>query len=691
MPRNAQGVYTLPAGNPVVAGTLIETTWANPTMSDIAAALTGSLPRDGSAPMTGPLILSRDAVLPLEATTLQQVNTALGASSNYMPAGAIQLFAMSAIPTGWLECNGAAVSRTTYANLFAVIGTTYGAGDGSITFNLPDMRGQFARGWDHERGVDPGRALGSTQAPANQNHTHTPTVTNPTHYHGIADPGHAHTITDPGHLHGGSVGHALGDGLQFGPGAVAGTIDPNTTGISINAQGTGISIAGASQGTTVTIGQQGTEARPTNVALVYCIRAFGALQTDGLGSMAFQNKDAVDITGGTGVFTTLQCTTTPTQPNDVARLADIGTGLSDIFSSDPQVLLVDKTNAQDPILRPQVNVPNGTVKLDALGFVPSSVLNITDLTFLGAFSALAGTLPVGTFVTGDYYQIDVAGTLTLNTSSGEVATVCNVGDQIIYQATTPGWWYSPASVAATLPASSITFVPAGTIAATNVQSALQELDSETQTALAGKAPSSAATAVGTSFTPAGTIAATDVQAAIAELDSETQTALAGKAPLSATVPAGAVMDFAMTIIPAGWLACNGAAVSRTTYADLYAAIGTTWGVGDGSTTFNVPDARGRYRACQGTDGAAASKTFGQKLGDAIRNITGACGTVYRAAAQGNSGALSMVAFGSTPAKPGVSGTDSGDNANIDFNASLQVPTASENRPYSIVVQTCIKT
>ena len=61
MPRNSQGLYTLPAGNPVVPNTLIESNWANPTMDDIAAALTGSLPRDGSAPMTGPLTLSADA------------------------------------------------------------------------------------------------------------------------------------------------------------------------------------------------------------------------------------------------------------------------------------------------------------------------------------------------------------------------------------------------------------------------------------------------------------------------------------------------------------------------------------------------------------------------------------------------------------------------------------------------------
>lgn len=69
-----------------------------------------------------------------------------------------------AVPTGWLECNGAAVSRTTYASLFAAISTKWGVGDGSTTFNLPETRGEFLRGWDHGRGIDTGRAFASAQA-----------------------------------------------------------------------------------------------------------------------------------------------------------------------------------------------------------------------------------------------------------------------------------------------------------------------------------------------------------------------------------------------------------------------------------------------------------------------------------------------------------------------------------------------
>lgn len=89
-----------------------------------------------------------------------------------IPAGMPGFFAASSPPAGWLKANGAAVSRTAYAALFLAIGTTFGAGDGATTFNLPDMRGEFPRGWDDGRGVDSGRVFGSAQADEIKTHTH---------------------------------------------------------------------------------------------------------------------------------------------------------------------------------------------------------------------------------------------------------------------------------------------------------------------------------------------------------------------------------------------------------------------------------------------------------------------------------------------------------------------------------------
>jgi len=87
--------------------------------------------------------------------------------------GLLVTVAFNSAPSGrYLYCNGAAVSRTTYANLYAKIGTTYGSGNGSTTFNLPDGRGLFIRGWDDGRGIDTARVFGSTQGDAFEAHYH---------------------------------------------------------------------------------------------------------------------------------------------------------------------------------------------------------------------------------------------------------------------------------------------------------------------------------------------------------------------------------------------------------------------------------------------------------------------------------------------------------------------------------------
>ena len=103
------------------------------------------------------------------ASDLGPVNDA---ATEAAPPGVISYTAASSAPTGWLKANGAAISRTTYAALFAAIGTYYGTGDGSTTFNVPDMRGYHIRSLDDGRGVDSGRVLGSLQADQNKSHNH---------------------------------------------------------------------------------------------------------------------------------------------------------------------------------------------------------------------------------------------------------------------------------------------------------------------------------------------------------------------------------------------------------------------------------------------------------------------------------------------------------------------------------------
>lgn len=107
-------------------------------------------------------------------------------SASGAPVGSIVTMATSTVPTGYLECNGAAVSRTTYSALFTAIGTIHGYGNNSTTFNLPDYRGRFLRGWDHAIARDPDRAsrtamatggvtgdnVGSVQTDAFKSHAH---------------------------------------------------------------------------------------------------------------------------------------------------------------------------------------------------------------------------------------------------------------------------------------------------------------------------------------------------------------------------------------------------------------------------------------------------------------------------------------------------------------------------------------
>lgn len=115
------------------------TKWATARTITLTGDVTGSTSIDGSA------------------------NVSISTTASGVPSGVVAYFAASSAPSGWLKANGAAVSRTTYASLFSAIGTTWGAGDGSTTFNVPDLRGYFMRPWDDGRGVDSGRGFASYQ------------------------------------------------------------------------------------------------------------------------------------------------------------------------------------------------------------------------------------------------------------------------------------------------------------------------------------------------------------------------------------------------------------------------------------------------------------------------------------------------------------------------------------------------
>ena len=200
----------------------------------------------------------------LTTYTKTEVDTSLASA---VPASTVAHFACSTAPSGWLKANGAAISRTTYANLFAAIGTTFGVGDGSTTFNVPDLRGEFVRGWDDGRGVDTGRAIGTAQSSQNLSHSHGgATSTDPGHTHtGVTDSqgNHNHTTSVPGQ---GGAGGAQTLYTSIGSGALvitSSTAGAHTHNLSIN--------TGGSHSHTIS-SDGGTEARPRNISLLACIK-----------------------------------------------------------------------------------------------------------------------------------------------------------------------------------------------------------------------------------------------------------------------------------------------------------------------------------------------------------------------------------------------------------------------------------
>ena len=166
--------------------------------------------------------------------------------------------------------------------------------------------------------------------------------------------------------------------------------------------------------------------------------------------------------------------------------------------------------------------------------------------------------------------------------------------------------------------------------------------------------------------------------------------------LSKTDLVGEVAFFARQSPPSGWLKANGAAVSRTTYADLFAAIGTTFGAGDGQTTFNLPDLRGEFvRGLDDGRNVDGGRRLGAVQGDAIRNITGVFDTSKGSWAQQfvdfaeASGAFDLIKGN----KQWTGDPNNGGNnlpTGFKFDASRVVPTANENRPRNIALLACIK-
>lgn len=170
-------------------------------------------------------------------------------------------------------------------------------------------------------------------------------------------------------------------------------------------------------------------------------------------------------------------------------------------------------------------------------------------------------------------------------------------------------------------------------------------------------------------------------------------------PPSPLMPSGTILDYAGITIPVGFLNCDGAAVSRVTYSDLFSALGTSWGVGNGSTTFNVPDLRGYTTIGAGQHAGLSSRTLGQKTGTETHqlviaelashtHVQDAHAHVQQYATSGSGTNYNTTGAGFTAA-----GTPSGINTNLTVatNQSTGSGTGHNNMQPSGVVWKMIKT
>ncbi len=198
--------------------------------------------------LTGDLTLTGDPTTTNMASNKGYVDAQIAAipsATDLTPAGTVIYSARSTAPTGYIKANGAAISRSTFSVLFAAIGTQFGVGDGSTTFNVPDLRGEFIRGWSDGHTVDSGRTLGSNQGDQNLSHNHTGSVT------GSGTHGHTYEKTAGGTDHDGD-----GSGTPLRSTVSTANVGGNgghVHGLSLNPDG-------------------GTESRPRNVALLACIK-----------------------------------------------------------------------------------------------------------------------------------------------------------------------------------------------------------------------------------------------------------------------------------------------------------------------------------------------------------------------------------------------------------------------------------
>lgn len=200
--------------------------------NDIAAGITNTLARDGQNAASANISLGGNKLVNVANGTGTTDGAAFGQLTTLLPPGIVLPTAGQAVPAGYLLCDGTAYSRTTYAALYAVISTLYGAGDGVTTFQVPNLIGRVIAGVDQTGSVLSTFTINTPGTPGGfggtQGHTLAVSELTP-HNHTLDDPGHAHSYVETG----------SGIGIQPGTGVGLFTGVTNTVGTGIAMENTG--------------------------------------------------------------------------------------------------------------------------------------------------------------------------------------------------------------------------------------------------------------------------------------------------------------------------------------------------------------------------------------------------------------------------------------------------------------------
>lgn len=483
-------------------------------------------------------------------------------------------------PKGFVLEDGSAVSRTAYASLFAVIGTTYGAGDGSTTFNLPDSRGRTPvnKSTDVEFATI-GQKTGSK--------TETLTVNQiPSHTH--VQNAHNHSISDPGHNHSQNVhSHAEVVTALSGGGAIRNDYNGDAA------------TAAYSQGISTSADIATNNPSTTGVSI---------------NSTVATNQN----TGGDGAHNNIQPSIVKTfalkyvPPESNAAEFPAGTSISGYWSSIPSEYLAEDGSAVSRTAYPDLFAAIGTTYGAGDG---STTFNLPDSRGRASVNLSSADAEFNTM--GEKY-----GEKTHILTIAEMPSHTHVQNAHAHGVSDPGHNHTQNPHAHTQ------YVTANS----GCSAVRNDWDSDTNggyyaqgISTDGSIATNNPSTTGITFNAA---TATNQNTGGGQSHNEIQPSITRLYAIKATpaVTTGTAIDPGTSVggywssAPTGYLVEDGAAVSRTTYAALFAVIGTTYGAGDGSTTFNLPDSRGRVMVNK-NPADTEFDTMGEKYGTKTETLS----------------------------------------------------------------------